>query len=123
MSEQILRPGRMNEKVAFVTGAAGNIGTAITRRLLEEGARVVMTGRNTTKLEEARARLLAEVGAAGQARLERTVATVGGEGLSSRVCARYLESAGVRVLYVTEPGETASPTSASPSPSLLPCGR
>ena len=53
---------------------------------------------------------LAEVGAAGQARLERTVATVGGEGLSSRVCARYLESAGVRVLYVTEPGETASPT-------------
>jgi malonyl-CoA reductase/3-hydroxypropionate dehydrogenase (NADP+) len=63
MPEQILRPGRMNQKVAFVTGASGNIGTAITRRLLEEGASVVLTGRNTTKLEEARARLLAEVGA------------------------------------------------------------
>jgi malonyl-CoA reductase / 3-hydroxypropionate dehydrogenase (NADP+) len=63
MSEQIMRPGRLNGKVAFVTGAAGNIGTAITRRFLEEGASVVMTGRNTDKLAEGRARLLADVGA------------------------------------------------------------
>ena len=63
MTEQIARPGRLHQKIAFISGAAGNIGTAITRRFLEEGATVVMTGRNLTKLTEARARQLAEVGA------------------------------------------------------------
>ena len=56
------RPGRLEQKIALVSGAAGNIGTAITRRFLEEGASVVMTGRNTAKLEEARKRLVEEVG-------------------------------------------------------------
>jgi malonyl-CoA reductase / 3-hydroxypropionate dehydrogenase (NADP+) len=63
MSETIMRPGRLNQKVAFVTGAAGNIGTEITRRFLQEGATVVMTGRNTEKLAQARLKLLAETGA------------------------------------------------------------
>ena len=62
-TDQISRPGRLHQKIAFISGAAGNIGTAITRRFLEEGATVVMTGRNMAKLTEARARLLAEVGA------------------------------------------------------------
>jgi malonyl-CoA reductase/3-hydroxypropionate dehydrogenase (NADP+) len=52
--------GRLEGKVAFVTGAGGNIGADITRRYLEEGASVVMVGRDMKKLEATRARLLQE---------------------------------------------------------------
>ena len=54
----LTRPGRLLGKVAIVTGAAGNIGEVIVRRFLEEGARVVMVGRNLEKLETARRTLL-----------------------------------------------------------------
>ncbi|NBP07425.1 MAG: SDR family NAD(P)-dependent oxidoreductase [Gammaproteobacteria bacterium] len=54
-----LRPGRLVGKVAVVSGAAGNIGEVIVRRYLEEGATVVMVGRNQSKLEAAREKLLA----------------------------------------------------------------
>ena len=36
-----VRPGRVAGKIAFITGAAGGIGTATALRLIEEGARVV----------------------------------------------------------------------------------
>lgn len=55
--------GRLAGKVAFVTGAAGNIGTDIVRLYLAEGAKVAMAGRDVAKLESARAALLAEAGA------------------------------------------------------------
>jgi malonyl-CoA reductase/3-hydroxypropionate dehydrogenase (NADP+) len=57
------RPGRLAGKVAIVTGAAGGIGQVIVRRYLEEGATVVLTGRNAAKLEAARDALLAATGA------------------------------------------------------------
>jgi len=57
------RPGRLTGKIALVTGAAGNIGEVIVRRYLEEGARVVMVGRNRDKLEVARQALLQQTGA------------------------------------------------------------
>lgn len=53
--------GRLAGKVAVITGAAGNIGTEITRRFLREGATVVMTGRDRRKLDAARAALRAEL--------------------------------------------------------------
>ncbi len=50
--------GRLEGKVVLLTGAAGNIGETISRRCLEEGALLLMCGRNKEKLEGARRRLL-----------------------------------------------------------------
>ncbi len=50
--------GRLIGKVAIITGGAGNIGEVITRRYLAEGATVVITGRNQTKLNTYRQALL-----------------------------------------------------------------
>jgi malonyl-CoA reductase/3-hydroxypropionate dehydrogenase (NADP+) len=60
----VMRPGRLVGKVALITGAAGNIGEVIVRRYLEEGAAVVMAGRNRNKLEALRETLLSSSGAA-----------------------------------------------------------
>jgi malonyl-CoA reductase/3-hydroxypropionate dehydrogenase (NADP+) len=42
---------RLDGKVIILTGAAGNIGTFISRSLLREGAKLIMTGRNESKLQ------------------------------------------------------------------------
>lgn len=54
--------GRLAGKVALITGGAGNIGEVITRRYLEEGATVVITGRNEQKLHAYRDGLVREAG-------------------------------------------------------------
>lgn len=59
----LARPaGRLDSKVAVVTGAAGNIGGYIVRHYLREGATVVMTGRTQGRVEAAAASLLTDTG-------------------------------------------------------------
>src|SRR5687767_4529591 len=43
----------IKDKVAIVTGAGGGVGKAISKRLSSEGCKVIMLGRNRTKLQKA----------------------------------------------------------------------
>ena len=56
--------GRLANKVALVTGAAGNLGSEICRAFAREGAFVVMTGRTEERVKAAREALIAETGVA-----------------------------------------------------------
>ncbi|MFM2372385.1 MAG: hypothetical protein RIS85_2107 [Pseudomonadota bacterium] len=47
----------MDGKIAIVTGGTGGIGGAVAALLLEQGARVIITGRNQERLDEACHRL------------------------------------------------------------------
>jgi NAD(P)-dependent dehydrogenase (short-subunit alcohol dehydrogenase family) len=51
-------PGEFAGKVVVITGAAGGLGSAVTRRFAAEGARLVLVERSAEKL----ARIAAEVG-------------------------------------------------------------
>ena len=45
---------RVKEKVAIVTGASSDIGKGVAKRLVEEGAKVILVARNLDKLESTR---------------------------------------------------------------------
>lgn len=65
-----------NKQAAIVTGAAGGIGMAIARRLLRDGASVVLADLDQQRLETARAELGKE---ADQARIATSVCDVSSE--------------------------------------------
>ncbi len=69
--------GRLEEKIALISGGAGNIGEAITRRYLAEGATVCIGGRDRGELEAYRQRLIDEAHVAPDRIL--TVPTNGGD--------------------------------------------
>ena len=49
--------GRVQDKVAIITGAASGLGFAAARKLLEEGAKVILTDVNREVLESMPERL------------------------------------------------------------------
>ena len=51
--------GRLDGKVALVTGAGGSIGHAIAIGLANEGANIVLAGRNLDVLQQIEAKILA----------------------------------------------------------------
>ena len=51
----------LDGKSAIITGGGGGFGKAIARRLVRDGARVLLTGRSLARLEAARARLLTDM--------------------------------------------------------------
>ena len=48
---------RLKDKIAVVTGASSDIGSAIVKRFVEEGANVVMVGRKMESLEKVRSEI------------------------------------------------------------------
>ncbi len=49
---------RLKNKVAIITGASSDIGLEISKKFVEEGANVVLIGRNREKLEKARSTIM-----------------------------------------------------------------
>ena len=49
--------GKLNEKVAVITGGTTGIGFATAQRFVAEGAKVIVTGTNAENLDKARAEL------------------------------------------------------------------
>src|SRR5918999_618772 len=60
----------LRERVCVVTGSTGGIGRETARLLVEEGARVVVTGRSAERVEQTRAEIGAAVGVAYHLPLE-----------------------------------------------------
>lgn len=58
--------GRLANKVALITGAAGNLGSEISRAFAREGAFVVMTGRTEDRIKAAREQLIVDTGVAAE---------------------------------------------------------
>ncbi|MEM1230902.1 MAG: SDR family NAD(P)-dependent oxidoreductase [Pseudomonadota bacterium] len=87
MSSEVQENDRLAGKRVILTGAAGNIGSRISRHLLSAGARLVMTGRNEAKLEAFVDELVAE----GHAREDMVV--VAGDCGDPDACRRMVEAA------------------------------
>jgi malonyl-CoA reductase / 3-hydroxypropionate dehydrogenase (NADP+) len=80
LMERVAPAGRLSGKVALVTGAAGNLGGEIVRHFLREGATVVLTGRERTRVTAARDAAIAATGVPDD---RATVVTLDGADASS----------------------------------------
>jgi len=87
MSNSKTRAGRLAGKTVILTGAGGNIGRYITRRMLAEGANLVMTGRNEYKLVDLQKEL------AGEGLDARRIAIVTGDCADPAACEQIVAKA------------------------------
>jgi NAD(P)-dependent dehydrogenase (short-subunit alcohol dehydrogenase family) len=86
----IFRDSLLKDKVAFITGGSSGIGLRMAERFAEHGAKVVLAGRNSEKLDAAAAAIHSAGGAAETAPLDvRDYQAV--EGALGRVHARFGE--------------------------------
>ena len=84
-----MSPGkRLDGKAAIITGATGGIGEATAKRFLEEGASVMLVGRNVKKLKETMDRL------AGVGNLAMALADVTDEQATAAAVAATIEAFG-----------------------------
>ena len=60
--QRMPKPKSLSGKIALVTGSAGGIGKAISRKFVEEGAVVILNDLDQTRLESAGAQFLKEFG-------------------------------------------------------------
>jgi len=88
---------QLKGKRALVTGSTSGIGWAIARELAREGAQVVLNGRDSGRLQQALARLRAEVPTAQVEGLQADLSTPTG-------CQRLLDAAGVVDILVNNLG-------------------
>lgn len=102
MSDSTGRGGRLADRVVVLTGAAGNLGTHMSRDLLREGARLVMTGRDGNKLE-AFARTLVDEGF-DAARIMTAVADIGDAEACRTLCRLAAERFGKLDVLVNNAG-------------------
>jgi len=85
----------LRDRVCVVTGSTGGIGLATARLLADEGARVVVTGRDPARVERARAETGAALG---------VVADLSGAGEPERVLASTAEALGPAECLVNNVG-------------------
>ncbi len=52
------RVGRLENKVALITGATGDVGKIVSQRFLAEGATIAITGRDRDELQACRQHLV-----------------------------------------------------------------
>ncbi len=98
---------RLYGKTAVITGAAGNLGGAITRRFLREGARVVMAGRTKERIEVARKAVIAETGVSPS--MVCTAVFDGGDPATARVALEAVAKRFVRIDILINNAGSAGP--------------
>jgi NAD(P)-dependent dehydrogenase (short-subunit alcohol dehydrogenase family) len=91
---------KLNKRIAIVTGAAGGIGLAVARRLLQDGACVMLVGRTQEKLDTAIADLQKE--AAG--RVATALCDVGQEDMVAAAVDATIEKFGGWDIVVNNAG-------------------